>query len=209
MNLARLDITSKSGSESFIASGRAIGLNLLDFWRWSTSDLVSNATRGVLAEFIVASALGISPDTPRDEWAAWDLTMPEGIKVEVKSAAYIQSWNQRELSKITFNTPKTRAWNADSNRQSTESKRQADVYVLALLGHQDKATIDPLNLDQWEFFVLPTATLDARTRSQHSITLPSLLKLHGESVPFTGLRNAVLIAANTSLEENIAMEEVV
>ena len=64
--------------------------------------------------------------------------------------------------------------------QSRESKRQADVYVFALLAHTDKTTIDPFNLDQWRFYVLPTAALDGRTRSQHSITLRSLEKLGGE-----------------------------
>jgi len=161
--------------------------------------LVSNATRGVLAEFIIAHALGIPLNEPREEWAAWDLTTHDDIekniiKVEVKSAAYVQSWNQTRLSNITFNTPKTRAWDADSNRQSEEIKRQADVYVLALLAHQEKPTIDPLNLDQWLFFVLPTAALDGRTRSQHSITLRSLEKLHGPGIPFARLREAVHIA---------------
>lgn len=192
--LPKLNINLKTGSEPFHTNGACTGIHLVDFWRWSTSDLVSNATRGILAEFIVANALGVSFHHPRDEWAAWDLTTPEGIKVEVKSAAYIQSWSQKQLSTISFNTPKTHAWDADNNRQSEESKRQADVYVLALLAHKDKATIDPLNLSQWEFFVLPTKALDERTRSQHSITLPSLLKLHGTSVPYEQLRGAVLAA---------------
>jgi len=191
LDFPRLPIQPKTGAEPLHANGVPTGLSLVDFWRWSTSDLVSNATRGVLAEFIVSSALSIPLDRPREEWAAWDLTTPEGIKVEVKSAAYVQSWSQKELSKITFNTPKTLAWDAESNSQSMEPRRQADVYVLALLAHQDKGTIDPLNLDQWQFFVLPTAVLDARTRSQHSITLPSLLKLHGPSVAYAGLKESV------------------
>lgn len=193
--LPRLVTIAKSGSEPIHDQGKPIGTTLLDFWRWSTSDLVSNATRGVLAEFLIARALGIPLDQPREEWAAWDLTTPEGIKVEVKSAAYIQSWCQQQLSKITFNTPKTRAWDAATNRQSQESRRQADVYVFALLAHQDKASIDPLDLSQWQFFVLPTSTLDARTRSQHSITLASLLKLHGPGISIEQLRKATQEAA--------------
>lgn len=194
MNLDRLPATLKSGEEPLRVDGSDTGLSLADFWRWSTSDLVSNATRGVLAEFIVASALGISIKQPREEWAAWDLTTPEGVKVEVKSAAYVQSWSQNQLSKISFNTPKTRAWDANNNRQSDESKRQADVYILALLAHKMKTTIDPLNLDQWEFFVLPTRVLNERTRSQHSITMPSLLKLHGPGVRYEHLKDSVLAA---------------
>lgn len=91
-NLVRLVTKPKTGSEVFHASRQALGFALHDFWRWSVSDLVSNATRGRLAEFIVASALGISSDV-RDEWSPYDLLSPEGLKIEVKSAAYIQSWH--------------------------------------------------------------------------------------------------------------------
>ncbi|WP_229725123.1 hypothetical protein [Hymenobacter baengnokdamensis] len=46
-----------------------------------------------------------------------------------------------------------------------------------MLHYQDKQTVDPLNLNQWEFYVLATAELNNYTRSQHSITLKSLKKL--------------------------------
>ena len=49
-------------------------------------------------------------------------------------------------------------------------RRHAQVYVFALLAHTGKATVNPLDLDQSAFYVLPTAVLDGRTRSQHSIT---------------------------------------
>jgi hypothetical protein len=140
--LSRRGPTSRTGNEPFLLDGRDLGFALVDFWRWSVSDLVSNVTRGRLAEFIVAKALGIPTEGVRDEWGAYDLTTADGTKVEVKSAAYLQSWNQRALSKIAFPTPKTRAWDAESNLQAIESKRQADVYVFALLAHQDKSTLD-------------------------------------------------------------------
>lgn len=190
-DLSRLYPVRRSGDEPLHSNGRALGFTLRDFWSWSTSDLVSNATRGVLAEFIVARALGIALDSVRDEWGAFDLMTPEGITVEVKSAAHIQSWIQRSLSSIVFRVPKTRAWNADTNVQEKESRRQAQVYVFALLAHKDKSSIDPLNVDQWSFFVLPTTILDARTRSQHSITLRSLEKLAGAAVSYEELRDAV------------------
>ncbi len=190
-DLSRIYPVRKSGNEPLHSNRHSLGFTLLDFWRWSSSDLVSNASRGVLAEFIVATALGIKLDDVRDEWGAFDLETPEGITVEVKSAAYIQSWSQRNLSAIVFRTPKTRAWNADTNVQEKEPRRQAQVYVFALLAHQDKLSIDPLNVNQWRFFVLPTKVLDARTRSQHSITLRSLEALAGQAISYDELREAV------------------
>ena len=195
MDLSRLHPQPKSGSEPLHMDGAALPFTLLDFWRWSTSDLVSNATRGRLAEFIVASALGIPACGVRDEWSVWDFTTSEGITVEVKSAAYIQSWHQQRLSDITFGTRKTRAWDPETNRQAAVSERQAQVYVFALLAHQEKVTVDPLNIGQWQFYVLPTEVLNARTHSQHSITLPSLVALCRTAIPYADLRAAVLQAA--------------
>lgn len=190
-DLSRLEVSPKSGDEAFRCDGVPLEYRLEDFWRWSVSDLVSNATRGRLAEFIVARALGISTESVRDEWAAFDLLTPSGIKVEVKSAAYIQSWRQKQLSSITFVTPRTRAFDPDAGVLLAETRHQADVYVFALLAHTDKATIDPMNLDQWRFYVLPTAILDSRTRSQHSITLRSLQRLCSGAVSYAGLPKAV------------------
>lgn len=182
------------GNEQLYFDNRKHEATVLNFWKWSASDLLSNATRGRFAEFIVALALGISFEKIRDEWGAYDLETPEGIRIEVKSAAYVQSWYQQKESTISFRVPKTRAWDSRTNKQERESKRQANVYVFALLAHRHQKTIDPLNLDQWHFYVLPTSVLDARTRSQHSITLKTLDSLSGGPVSFAHLREAVLRA---------------
>jgi hypothetical protein len=187
----------RTGLEPLHANGRPLPSTLLDFWQWSVSDLVSNATRGVLAEFVVATALGIDVTGVRSEWDPFDLTSGTGAKIEVKSAAYVQSWHQAKHSTISWRTPRTYLIDPLSNRQSAERRRQADVYVLALLEHKDKSTIDPLNVAQWAFFVLPTKSLDERTRSQHSITLPSLLALTGGPVTYSALAEAVESAWQT------------
>jgi hypothetical protein len=198
-DLRRLMVMRKTGHEPFHAHGQALGFNLMSFWQWAVSDLVSNATRGRLAEYIVAQALGLAMADAREEWAAFDLQTPSGITIEVKSAAYVQSWHQVKLSSIMFVVPKTRAWDATTNLQSREARRQADVYVFALLAHTDKITIDPLDVNQWHFYVLPTTTLNTRTRSQHSISLKSLEQLCGGTVHYAELRKAIENAASKNL----------
>ncbi len=80
---------------------------------------------------------------------------------------------------------------ANTNQFESESRRPADVYVFALLAHKDKNTIDPSNLNQWNFFVLPTEVLNERQRSQHSIALKSLEKLCSGTVSFSEIKAAV------------------
>ena len=67
-------------------------LDKQEFLAWAYDDLLTNTTRGVLAEYIVATALGIR-GTTRIEWDRYDLQI-DGIGVEVKSAAYVQTWEQ-------------------------------------------------------------------------------------------------------------------
>ena len=189
--LKEIEITKLSGDEIFQNGSKKLDFNLLSFWQWSSSDVVSNYTRGILAEYIVGKALGcIKDDDVRDEGRAYDLDTQAGVRIEVKSAAYVQSWQQSRLSKISFNVPKTLGWDRETNKFDKEKKRQADVYVFALLFHKDKKTVNPLDISQWEFFVLPTKVLDERERSQHSITLPSSKKLT-DSVSFFELGQAV------------------
>jgi hypothetical protein len=138
--LDKIHATPKSGEETLSHEGIPLSHNLMDFWRWSVSDLLSNATRGRFAEFIVATATGVDIQQPRDEWAAFDLITPDGIKIEVKSSAYIQSWHQKELSKISFSTKAAYVWDSETSTQSAIAYRSADVYVFCLLHHDDKET---------------------------------------------------------------------
>lgn len=188
MELPRLVASRKTGSEHFCSEKHPLDITVLHFWQWSGSDLVSNTARGLLAEFIVASALGLTSE-PREEWRPFDLLTASGKKIEVKSCAYLQVWGQDKPSDIAFNIRPTRAWEAETGTFAAELKRQADIYVFALLAHKDKSTLNPLDLDQWEFYVVATNLLDARTGN--SITLKSLQQLCPVAVSFANLRNAV------------------
>ena len=189
-NLKAIKTIPKNGNEELSFNEINIRFSLLDFWKWSVSDLMSNATRGRLAEFIVGTSVGLNPENLRDEWDAYDITSDNGIKIEVKSASYIQSWSQREFSKISFSIKKAKFWNADNGMSRGEAKRHAEVYVFCLLKHKNQETIDPLKLEQWEFYVLPTYKLDNYERSQSSITINSLRKLT-EPIEYVLLKNKI------------------
>jgi len=144
----------------------------------------------------VARALGLPTERVREAWRTFDLRTDNGLSIEVKSTAYdVQSWAQKGLSAIQSVVRKRLGWDADTNVVEIEARRHADIYAFALLAYRDKVTIDQLNLAQWQFWVAPTADLDGRTRSQHSITLRSLYKLAGEPADFRGLCAPVECAA--------------
>lgn len=197
--LIALHVERKTGKEPFINAGRSTEFTLLDFWRWSCSDVVSNATRGRLAEYIVGCDLGVNGGTSI-EWDAYDLITPSGIRVEVKSAVYLQSWHQNALSAICFDIRPTYGWDAGTNTASAERKRQADIYVFCLLKHTVKETLDPFDLSQWEFYVFPASELDEKLPNQKTITLSSLLRLGPIKTEFGKIGEAIQRVAEARRE---------
>ena len=55
--LARLTPCMLDGKEPFQGAAIQELPLLVDYWRWSASTLMDNVSRGVLAEFVVATAL--------------------------------------------------------------------------------------------------------------------------------------------------------
>jgi hypothetical protein len=53
-------VTRKQGNQDFRLNGNAPGFDLLSFRQWASSDPASNAKRGILAKYIVATALELS-----------------------------------------------------------------------------------------------------------------------------------------------------
>lgn len=190
MNLDAISFTKKSGKEQFV--GDKICTTLLDFWKWAYSDLIGNTERGTVAEFIVAMACNIN-DSVRISWDSYDLTLKNGIKVEVKSSSYLQTWKQKKLSMPVFNIPETKSWNSINNEFGSEKKRHADVYIFALLSHQDKETLNPLHLSQWEFFVIDTKTLNKKMLSSKTITLQKLIQIGAKSASYENLHETILL----------------
>ena len=84
------------------------GATVGDFWAWAYSDILINMRRGIFAEFLVGSALGVTDSAPPAGWGDFDL-LYDHKKIEVKSSAYIQGWDQGHqdsLSVISFDVRK-------------------------------------------------------------------------------------------------------
>ena len=142
-NLGPLPLRRKTGEEPFRDGEHVLDVRLVDYWCWSASDLVSNAQRGTLAEFLVARALGVD-DGLRTEWDPVDVRTRSGAKIEVKAAGYVQSWHQSSYSQISFNIGPKRPWDAKSNTSSDTPVRSAGLaYVwVAVQSRSSGARVD-------------------------------------------------------------------
>ena len=182
-----------TGDEEFILHDANIGITVMDFWRWAFSDLIDNTQRGVMAEFLVYSSLNrISLDTQkRENWLSFDVTSPSGRRIEVKSAAYIQTWTPENIfAQIRFDIRKKLAWDNVTATSATVAKRNCDLYVFCLFTAKTKE-VSILNLDYWDFYVLPTSILDEKIPNQKGISLSSLLKLEPVKTDYARLGSVI------------------
>lgn len=180
-----------TGKEEFTLHGASVGISVLDYWAWSCSDLYDNTMRGVMAEFLVYSSIGFTPPTSqmRTNWLPYDVTSPSGRRIEVKSAAYIQSWTPEDVySKINFDIGKKLAW--DGATYASEAKRNCDLYVFCVFTALTR-DVSMLNLDYWDFYVLPTSVLNEKVPDQKRIALSSMLKLGPIKTDFAGLGSVI------------------
>ena len=166
ISLPEIKTEQKSGAEKFLMNGIEQSFSLIDFWSWNQSDLIENRTRGILAEYIVKKALDVK-NNDRIEWDDYDLITETGLKIEIKSAAYIQTWAQEKFSNISFDI---------SVNKRTKSERKSDFYIFCLLDCKKQNQINPQDLDQWTFFLVETTEINNVLNSQSSITLNALRK---------------------------------
>ena len=181
--LAPLPLAPLSGGEAIEG---VPGTTVADFWRFAMPDLRMNNTRGLFAEFLVSQA--VKSQQPRVEWASHDVETQDGLRIEVKTSAYLQAWEQRSLSPIRFGGLRARTWSPGAGYRETKSYN-ADVYVFAVQTARDHAAYDPLDTSQWDFYVLPcpeVAALDS-----DSLGLGAVHEAAGAPVPFSELGNRI------------------
>jgi len=135
--------------------------------------LVTNVLRGHLAEAIIALALEPEWNWCSADYAGWDFERSDGIRLEVKQSAAMQSWSTGKPSKAVFDVAaRTGYWESGTEWIAKEG-RPAHLYVFAHHGvygnHADHR--DPA---QWEFYVVPTSALpDVKQISLSRIRLMS------------------------------------
>ena len=182
-----------TGDKLFCGLSELQSLQVVDFWKWSASNLLDNTTRGIVAEFLVAAALGLHRN-PRIEWEPYDLKMRElEVTIEVKSSASYQAWKQERSSPIEFTIARRKRWDPEKRQWSEKAGRWAQPYVFCVLDG-----CDPLNLDAWNFLVLRTSVLEKMRCKGTKIRLGPLKELGAECCKYAHLNEAVERAAKTT-----------
>lgn len=170
--------------------------NPIEFWKYSYSNFIDNRNRSALAEFIVAKALGVT-NTPETGWESYDIETKDGLKIEVKSSGYIQSWHQKEPTIPTFEIKKKYGWNNKTNDWDYKRDRQADVYVFSVHNEKDPDKANPLNPDQWIFYVVPTSVINEKLKDQKTVRISTIETiLDAVPIKYDALKSQILNCSN-------------
>lgn len=181
------------GTERFVG----LDVTVADFWRWAFSDLRDNTTRGILAEFLVAKAVG-DQRTLRIGWDNFDSQAADGTTIEVKCSAFLQSWVQKRHSDLAFGRLSAREFDATRNEYSVDVRVRADVFVFAVQTQLEPAFYDVLDISHWEFWVASANTI--RERAGKTVGI-SWVRQHAKGpLSYGNLAGAIHAVAQIALE---------
>lgn len=177
-----------TGNENLISDGRYLPYSILDFWRWSLSNIKFSMTRGTFANFIVKCALEEGGVPTRKSigtgFEPYDLEGPiikssgKISRIEVKSSAFLNSVTEKYSERTYFSIAPSRVPIDGDYKKNSPQQRNNDIYVFALYTAKDSRR-NILDLSWWDFFILPTNQIerDEKLQKQKSISLNQIKSL--------------------------------
>ncbi len=178
-----------SPEEKIVGLGEA---TVGDFWAWAYSDILTNIRRGMFAEFLVGSELGVTDNVPPAGWEYFDFLYRDK-KIEVKSSAYVQGWDQQgRVSVPSFGIAERRIWDENINDWLPEPQRSADCYVFCLYAEKaDRSVASILDTNKWDFYVVPTRQINETLGAQKTVRLSGVESMTGKAVKIKQLKEQV------------------
>lgn len=179
-----------TGKEKFLMHEKELDFDITDFWRFQYSNIYS--LHGEIAEFIIARALGITEAQNSEYWTLWDITYRE-VKIEVKATAYFHLWNvDGKISKQrTFSIAPANGSYDQEIAGNSEFRRQNDLYVFCLINGDTKENSNPLHLNHWEFYVVPTLFLNEYCGNNKTISLGRIRSFGFKAIYYNQLKESI------------------
>lgn len=116
--------------------------------------LITNVFRGHVVEAMVAEALEPDWTWCSHDYASCDFDREDGVRLEVKQSAALQSWAVGPPNKISASfdiAPRKGYW--EGFNWIPRPGRRAHVYVFAFHSNVDE-TADHRDPEQWKFYVI-------------------------------------------------------
>lgn len=121
----------------------------------------------------------------------WDIDY-KGKRVEVKETGYYYSWQKdgKISEQRSFGITKAYSKYKDT---SSAFERQNDVYVFCLNTGRTKEESNPLEMDHWRFWVVPTSVINRECGDNKTLGLNRLRRIVGndDGLRYEELKDAI------------------
>jgi len=178
------------------------GVTLADFWTWAFSDLAGERTLDTLSEFVVGLAL------ENLERARSGSAMPMtylGKRIEIRAAGWNGNLDEWSLNNIRFDISPEFAREKEG-KETGSWRRQAECYVFCLYMQAGSNQGGPLNVGNWEFYVVERESLDERLGPKRRVKLMEVCRM---TMPLChehlrdAVRSAVFVINEPGAEEEM------
>ncbi len=154
-----------TGNEHFSLKDTCTDLSIQELWKWYFSDLIDIKSK--VAEYLVTKALGFSKPYNTGYWSAHSIVY-RGRRLEIRSASYMKSIYDINPSMKYV-------------RHIDIRVKDCGVYVFCLLPGKTKEEADPLKIENWKFYVIPTWYIHPECGCNSSITMSKVQRLVKQS----------------------------
>lgn len=162
-------------NNKFIFNDENLSFGILELWKSKYSNIYN--MQEVIAEFLVEKALGIDKAQNTDYWTLYDI-LYRNYRIEIKETSYYHPWNKNGIVSKYRRFEITKA-NSNYDIKDCENKfeRQNDIYIFCLNTGNTKEESNPMNLNNWEFYIIPTSVINEKCGNNKTITLGKVRKL--------------------------------
>lgn len=176
------------GNEKFILNNNKLDFGILDFWIYKYSNIYN--MQEVIAEFIVEKALNIEKSYNTDYWTLFDI-LYRNCRIEIKETSYYHPWNEngKVSNQRSFGITKANS-NYENNGSENKFERQNDIYVFCLNTGTTKESSNPMNLNNWEFYIVPTSVINEKCSNNKTISLNKVRQLT-KAVSYDNLQESI------------------
>ena len=178
-----------TGKENFELNGKSVGFNMLDFWKFEFSNIYD--MQDEISEFIVAKALGIDVPYNKEMWTLYDILYRD-TRIEVKETSYYHPWNEggKISQQRSFGITKANS-TYEHPDEPNRFERQNDIYIFCVVNGETRETSNPLVLDNWDFYVVPTSVINEKSKDNKTISLNRIRTLGYAPIRFDRLKQEV------------------
>lgn len=165
-------------NSKFIFNDKEMNFGIIDFWKQKYSNIYN--MQEVIAEFLVEKALGLDKSFNSDYWTLYDISY-RNYRIEIKETGYYHPWNENGKISLQRTFGITMA-NSKYEEKEIENKfeRQNDIYVFCLNTGNTKETSNPMNINNWLFYIVPTSVINEQCGNNKTISLNRVKELAKE-----------------------------